>query len=226
MTAFKPCPDIIQLNGQTPIASGRVRDVWPRPGHDDEILKTIVERKRSEYAARRGLLGWLSQKLLGPYRTFWIEYKEYARVAHRAIESGRLNPIVEIGGLVQTDRGLAQVCKRARGVDGGPGRTLREILSSGDMTVDLTERLSAFAQDIIALNVNAPDLSTANVMFDAVEDRFVLVDGFGDKTIVPVRRILPNANQRRLEHWLSRYAQNILRWDSATQTFTLRTSLK
>ncbi len=75
--------------------------------------------------------------------------------------------------------------------------------------------LNLFMRDIWTLEVNAPDLSCDNVAFDAEAGQFILVDGIGEKTLLPVRAWIGALNRKKLHQMAHRIGGKIkARWDT------------
>lgn len=91
----------------------------------------------------------------------------------------------------------------------------------------MLDRLNAFLADVCALNVAAPDLNHVNVARDHTlgRERFVLIDGFGDKAMVPLRTLFPTLNARRRDRQFEKLARFApLRWPPGVRRFSLRGS--
>ena len=81
--------------------------------------------------------------------------------------------------------------------------------------------LNLFMRDIWTLEVNAPDLSCDNVAFDAEAGQFILVDGIGEKTLLPVRAWIGALNRKKLHQMAHRIGGKIkARWNEDARQFT------
>ncbi|MEP1765071.1 MAG: YrbL family protein [Sulfitobacter sp.] len=210
------------LAGRKPIANGAVRDVWDRPGHPDQILKTIRAHKRIKYA-QRGVFGRaIDHFRLGPYGTFRIEAQCYLKTAYKCVRQNLPMPIAEIGGLVLTDRGLAQVGEKITNKKGALAETLDSILRRSGLDQQHLTWLNEFAHTLFEVNANVPDLRAVNVVLDEQNDRFVLIDGYGDKTLLPIRTWIKPLNQKNLSTQfedMEKYGG--LTWHSETKSFSI-----
>lgn len=210
------------LTGSPPVAEGNVRQVWNRPEHPNQLLKTIRSRKRRKYESRNIVLRAIDNLRLGPYATFKVEYQCYIQTAYRCAKASRPNPIAEIGGLVLTDHGLAQVCEKVTDSSGQLAKTLEALLADRALDAHRVQLLNELAETLFSLNVNVPDLRPLNIVLDEVKNRFVVIDGYGDKTVFPVRAWFKSLNQSQLN---SRFAQmaikGVLEWDPAQKKFSL-----
>ena len=206
------------LEGRQPLARGAVRDIWERPGHPHQILKTIREHKRLKYAGKGSVSSAMDHLRFGPYGTFFIEYRCYMRTAYRCALVGRPIPIVEIGGLILTDLGLAQVCEKISDPGGSLAPTLHDVIEENALTDERLNWLNDLIADLYAVNANVPDLKAKNIVLDQERERFVLVDGFGDKTLLPIRAWIAPLNRRQTEARLRVIADRArLSWDQVAK---------
>jgi len=211
------------LSGLTPLAHGAVRDIWDRPDHPDQILKTIRAHKRAKYENRGKLRRTIDHLRYGPYGTFQIEYMCYLNTAYNCMRQNIAMPIAEIGGLILTDFGLAQVGEKISDTTGNLAQTLATILDQGTMTPERLVWLNEFTHNLIKINANVPDLRPVNVVIDERQKRFVLIDGYGDKTLLPVRSWFRTLNQKNLTAQLAKIANHgNLEWHAETHSFSLR----
>ena len=207
----------LDLSRVHPAASGSVRDVYSHPYDRTRLLKVLRGEKRRRHDDWPGPLGHL-----GAYRGVLREQACYLRTAIEAERTGRPNPLAEIGGVVRTDRGLALVVARVPDGRGGLGPTFRALMA-GTWDDDLLGALNGFVSAIYALRVNAPDISADNIVLDAVSLRFLLVDGFGDKTLFPLRAWLPWLNRRQVDRRFAALGEaGALSWSPTRRRFTRR----
>lgn len=224
MTAPPALPDDILELGDAPVlAKGAVRDVFERPGHPAQLLKVFQAWKQRDVLAPRGVKGFLGRvRPLGPYLGLLREYRSYLRAAYRAEREGRPVPVAEIGAVIRTDRGLAQVVEKVTDGGGGLAPNIKKIAQRKMLDATKLDRLNLFVRDVYALEVNVPDLTVQNVVWDALGMRFVLIDGLGDKTLLPLREWIPALNKRQIDARFSRIgALPGLAWDATSRRFTL-----
>ena len=94
-----------------------------------------------------------------------------------------------------TDCGLAQACGKTSDGEGRLAPTLETLLrTKGGLGARHAEWLNALAGGLYALNANVPDFLLKNIAVDEGGERLVLVDGYGDKTILPFRAWLAPLN--------------------------------
>jgi len=211
------------LAAQTPIAQGRVRQIWDRPGYPDQVLKTIQPGKRAKFAKRSRLRRALDDIRFGPYRTFRIEYRYYARTAFKCLKAQRPNPIAEMGGLIATDQGLAQICEKITDASGALASTLKVLVEANALDDQKLRWLNECIETLFVLNISVPDLSAENIVFDEVRQRCLVVDGYGDKAKIPFRTWIAYLNRAKLDFRISNKIAipGRLEWDSQTRRFFL-----
>ena len=221
-------PTVLDLSGSHPIANGHVRDVFVRPKDPDFLLKRARRNKWQDWANRRGIIAWMKRRRPdGPYRSFIKEYHAYVHAANMAERLGRPIPIAEFGGIVRTESGLAQVATRVSDGKGGLAPTLKQLSLDGRLDEALVEKLNTFVADIYALNVVAPDLNQVNIVFDSdgPSARFLLIDGYGDKSWLPLRALFPRLNARTLDRRFRRMSKlPQLEWSPRDRRFAFRRS--
>lgn len=211
--------DLVILTGQPIVGKGSVRDVYVHPTRPDYLIKVFNDRKRAD--ARQGVRG--AARFVRPhypYGDFIREQAEYMRCVILAGKLGCAVPIAEIASLTPTDLGTGQIVRRIGDGHGGVAKTVLALLSEGRFDADHLALLNSFMAEIWTLEVNAPDLSCTNVAFDGDAHRFVLVDGIGEKTIIPVRAWVGALNRRKLHKMAHGMAYKMqCSWDEAARRF-------
>lgn len=188
------------LAGVEPLATGQERIVFLHPSAPGLIVKVVrPERRLAREQADRT---WFRRGVrLRHYTLFLREIREYLALRARAPD-GEL-PLARVVGLVETDLGLGQVSERIEYPDGNPSPTLRQMIEGGAEREPLREAVERLGQDLLRLDVVVNDLNPTNLVGCTGADgrlRFVLVDGFGDTNVVPLRsmfRVLNHRNTRK-----------------------------
>ncbi len=163
-------------------------------------------RLRTRQQERRHLGSFLSG--------FTRELREYA--ASR-FEPG--DPLIThlptLFGIVDTDMGPGLIVGAALGRDGNLGATLLELAREGRVTREHLALLEELFRHFMSSGLVIGDLTARNLVLEQLPDgteRFVLVDGLGDKTLLPVQRWVPWFNQlckwRRIVRLRKRLASN------------------
>ncbi len=130
-------------------------------------------------------------------------------------------PLPRIFGTVPTELGLAQVVEEITDRK-GRSRTLADLVKAGPLSDKKLRRLTEFARGAIRSGIPIHDPRARNVLYgrrDGVPGFFV-VDGFGDRALVPLKRWIPWLNARLLNRRFDRMARETgLIWDAREQRF-------
>jgi hypothetical protein len=104
----------------------------------------------------------------------------------------------KIVGFADTSLGLGFVVKAERGPDGNYADSLSAISKSGHMDGAMRTQLDEFFEALLASPVVAGDIRLSNIVYAHNPERgghFVLIDGLGDKTGIPIQRLIPGLNR-------------------------------
>jgi hypothetical protein len=200
-------PQFLALSHLEPAAIGRQRYVFVHPSDPDLIVKVTTE---GYIERRRGLIGkwyknWHRRRLRS--RHFLVFLREIRE--HLALRAAgpELPPHVQsVVGFVETDMGLGLVSRAVRGRDGKLAPTLTALLRDGRFDDHARRKLDEFFAWLIDSPVVIGDLNVGNLVYGydrAVGDHFVVIDGLGDKNIIPLNSISRSLNRmsklRRVE---------------------------
>lgn len=176
---------MLRLADVEPLAVGQMRHVYRHPERADALVKVI----RADMLEQRwgGARNWLKRRARARQYTVYLrELHEYvalrARDAHAA-------PIVRVHGLVETDLGLGQVVEYMRGEDGGLAPTLERLLARHGDAAWIRRGVDGLFASLLEHRVVLSDMHVGNIVHgcgDQGEPRFALVDGFGEKNVVPL----------------------------------------
>ncbi len=182
----------IILRHSEPVASGSRHLIFQHPSAVDLLVK--IHRPA---AAPR----WykLHRRLYGPAIGFTREIREQLLVWSRCNEHPEfLNRIV---GICETDLGIGMMVQRLDDESGSLAENLTTMIDRGKFDAEKKTALAAFLDRLLASPLYFDDLHAANIVyaFDRKRGRyhFVLVDGIGHKTLIPVARFIPFLENRR-----------------------------
>jgi hypothetical protein len=85
-------------------------------------------------------------------------------------------------------------------------------------------KLNEFVGDVYLFNIVCTDLVPQNIVYETRHgrDRFVLIDGFGARNIIPFRRWSRRLNARALGESFAELARRLdLRWDPGARRLTI-----
>jgi hypothetical protein len=205
---------MIELSAQAPIAVGQLRRIYRHPTEPDLLIKVL----RPEAIAARwgGAKRWYKRIPRALHYTGYVrELKEYIAIQARA--PGSNPPIARMVGIVDTDLGLGLVSEMVRDESGAPGLTLAKLYEAQRGYAPWVEdALAVLLRDLQASNVIVGDFHAWNLVYGSDSrggPRFVLVDGFGEKNIVPRNsssRLLNQWNNRRLYRRMRKQIETIV----------------
>lgn len=187
---------ILHLQDRKPVAVGRARHVYEYPGSPDFLIKLLDPKGVDAVRARRR--NRFAVVRYGAYASWKRELSEYCGVIGRL---GYLpDCIAGFGGLVDTDIGPGMVVEHVRTRAGKTAPSLDRFrgVPSGDVpgglddwpdASALRDMVSRLFRDLSAGWIMASDLNLRNlVVSDSTGyPRLVLIDGLGDRTLIPVR---------------------------------------
>jgi len=200
----------LALRGTEPMAVGQLRAIYRHP----EVPGLLVKVIREDVAATRWKR-WHKRLPRALHYTGYVrELKEY--IAVRARHPGVDPPISRMVGLVETDLGLGLVSELVADADGAPGPTLAALYErERGFAPWLEQALADLLRDLLACNVILGDLHPWNIVHGSDSrggPRLVVVDGFGEKHVIPrssMSRALNRWNTRRL---FARMRANLVEW--------------
>lgn len=193
---------MIELSTRTPVAIGQLRKIYQHPDAPELLIKVL--RPEAIVARWGGARRWYKRIPRALHYTGYVrELKEYIAIQARAPESDP--PIARMVGVVATDLGLGLVSEKVRDENGAPGPTLARLYEDNrGFPAWVEEALAVFLRDLQRCNVIVGDLHAWNLVYGSDSrggPRLVLVDGFGEKNVLPrnsASRFLNQWNNRRL----------------------------
>jgi hypothetical protein len=197
-------PPVLTLSDRSPIASGTLRRVYQHPHVPERLVKVI----RPEVIERRWGKGsaWYKRwRRVGRFVAVQREVEEYLACHHR---TGRRLPFVQqVFGFEETDLGLGFVTEALRSRDGHIAPSLGAIIRAGRYDARVRAAFERFARDFEESDVVIGDFSADNIVLawdEAHDERFVLVDGLGCSTFIPLKSWCRAANRWSKRRQLAR----------------------
>ncbi|MBM9593805.1 YrbL family protein [Roseitranquillus sediminis] len=190
------------LAGETPIARGGESEVYERPGKPSQLVKVQRSYRLERMMQPTRLKDRL--KMLtpsGPYKNIVREYRAYLEATMLGIQLGRPPPLAHLRGLIATDRGMGQLVQKLRAADGSVAPTLKQLARRREIDDQVLAALNEFVGEIYVFNIVATDLRWKNLVYETRRgrSRVVMIDGFGVRTFIPVRRWFRRLNARKLD---------------------------
>lgn len=180
-----------------PIASGSIRDVYLHP-FDPTLLVKVVRASTIDEKFGSGRRWYKSRRRRYKHLiSFLREIREQI-----ALDAGSPLPppfLQRIVGFETTDVGVGLVVQAERARDGSLAPTLTKLIESGRFDATVATALNRFIAQLEASEVIVGDLHRHNVVYaykPEIGDHFVMIDGIGFKTLIPLERVSRYLNRR------------------------------
>jgi hypothetical protein len=203
--------DTIRLASETPCAIGGKRLVFAHPTDPSLVIKVM----RPEFGAGEFGTEPLWARLVRRYHFstgLLRELREQVKLRFEGDSYPRfLSPIL---AFVDTDLGPGLVSRAARDEHGGFAPTLKALIDRGAVDERVLADLERFCASVRASSIVVGDLNIGNIVhaYDPVEGpHFVLIDGVGDKTFVPLLRISGFLSRRAKNRKIARLMKAVRR---------------
>lgn len=194
-------PWYVDLSGLEPVAKGQESAIFVRPDKPSQLIKVRRPQQLEWLDSSTALKNRLRRRHgVGPYKNLFRQNRAYLDAMLRARELGRPPPLAHPRGLVLTDRGLGIVVQKIRDRDGGLAPTLRRLARQGQIDAEVIGALTRFACDMRDFHIIGNDLNPRNIVYETRRDRsrLVLIDGYGARNLIPLRRWSRRINDRSL----------------------------
>nr|WP_208347132.1 YrbL family protein [Pseudaestuariivita rosea] len=193
----------IDLANLEPFAQGSERLIYKSPSNNRQLVKVIKEKHR-----KRPMDNLYERMTLGPYILFMREYAAYISALMMQEKLGRRPPLPRIFGTVPTDQGIGQLVRMISDEMGKIAPTLQDLLQTDGFTQTELNLLNQFVEDLYGFHIVAYDLKPKNIVLEVKKSvrRFVLVDGFGDRALIPLKSIFTKLNNRKLDKEIAKLA--------------------
>lgn len=192
--------------GSKAVATGGRRCIFVHPLDPRLLLK--VRHRNLRLCDVSGVLQfcrWLKdtydRRILSPR-----ELEEYRRL-QRSKTLPSFLPV--LAGTVRTNLGLALSVSAVRDPSGNLAPTLCESVLAGRLDGRLEGAIDEFLAQVMASPVVAADLHSRNIVYDEMHHRFMLVDGIGDKTFLPLRSWFAFVNRYSKKKYIRRLREEI-----------------
>ncbi len=202
----------LHLGHLKPIASGNNRDVFAHPDDPELIIKIIKPATIDKHSGADASWKKNQFRRFKHYHTFLRECEEH--IASHLDPGGKPDFTHTVVGFVTTDLGLGLVTKAERGADGGYARTLADLIARGSFDDEAREALEQFKHDFFESGVIITDVNLRNLVYSHHPEkgsRFVVIDGYGEKNIIPFNSIFKWCHRRSKRKRVNRLTRAVAR---------------
>ncbi len=207
-----PHRSTIKLEEPDLIGRGRVKNVYRHPDDPHLVIKTIrpeIVASDGGFASKGKFGRWMFQGVYREFRREIIQYMELCRATYGTEQF--LFPIETPHGLVATSQGLGMVAEKIIAPDGNCW-TLEDLASGPGLEAKHWAALERFFDDCVRLHVVFAEVNDAGLMYTEARSgrpEFVLVDGIGDKLLIPVRAMSAQISGRYVRKVQQRFMDRL-----------------
>ena len=224
MTSFVFPADFADLTDLKQVAAGGERYVYRSDKFPNLLFKKqklVSERNLKPYDMKSFLL-----KNVPSFNSFIVrkEYRAYVDALTKNEKISNDFPITRLFGFVSVGSDLLQVVENVITPGREIGPTLGQLLNDKTFDAELLMALNKFARDLRDSQIRTNDVNANNIVLGTNRDgqlRFVLVDGFGDIHLLPVRTYFSFARRRHLIRLFSKLGKNALAFDTKSFQFCI-----
>lgn len=204
--------DTLFLDETHLIAMGQRCLVYRHPENSEQLIKVINPKFSGRNSFKTRLM--MRFPTLHRYRLskcFVRELIEFIRLrlTDPYIPSTCLQTVT---GLADTNLGLGLVVKAERGEDGGYAKTLKMLIQNHEFDDEIQNKLNAFYEQLARCDVAVSDCVPRNIVYAYHPSEgyyFVLIDGIGEKTGIPILRISATLRKRSRLRQISLFKKRV-----------------
>lgn len=213
---------VMHLSDRDIVAKGGHRNVYACPNQPELLVKVT----RPRFRRNRSIMKRAVRRLL-PDSAFRNALKELECEMKAALKSGldisRL-PLARSFGVVQTDVGPGVVVERISTEDGALAQNLLSMCARQEMTAETLDDLNIFVRKLFEFQIVGRDIHGKNIVYGLRDDirMFFLIDGYGERNLVPLRSLSRRLNDRSLNKQMQHIAQQSgMNWDKTNRAFSI-----
>uniref|UniRef100_A5WE42 PhoP regulatory network protein YrbL n=1 Tax=Psychrobacter sp. (strain PRwf-1) TaxID=349106 RepID=A5WE42_PSYWF len=181
--------------------SGTQKNIYAHPDDTDKIIKVMKPEHATPDGGRRGQHTLRAHRSQGIYKQFRRELLQYLQLCKNNYGANRFTfPIETVYGFVPTNQGLGLVTEKVLGPNNIP-ITLYDLERKQLFTAKHAEALDRFFEECCQLHVVYGEVNIAGIMYTEQRQgrpEFVLVDGIGEKLVIPFRAMSKTINDKNV----------------------------
>ncbi|CUK08112.1 PhoP regulatory network protein YrbL [Ruegeria denitrificans] len=212
---------LLRLSDQEPLAKGGHRNVYAYPDQPGLLIKVTRPRTRRNRSVSKRLV----RRIL-PDTAFRNALKEIECEMKAALKSGdkiAQLPLARSFGVVQTDVGPGVVVERIQSGDGQLAKHLLSTCRQHELSDQMLGDLNRFVEKLFDLQIVGRDIHAENIVYGLRDQTrmFFLIDGYGERNLVPLRSLSRRLNDRSLNKQMQHIADRTgLRWEKTQRVFS------
>jgi hypothetical protein len=201
--------NFIYLKEEDYVAKGSHNLVYKHPTNDDFLIKILgivkvlglIKKLETVKCLEQRLINsrWLGTfdivRKINRYRLTKANIRELREIIRLRFYDEFLTqppPFLQKGlGFVDTNFGFGILVAAEKDIKGNYAPTLTSLIRQEKINSEIVEALNLFCNQILSYDLIISDLHTDNLVYSYSQkfgNHFVLIDGIGDKNIVPILR--------------------------------------
>lgn len=206
---------MIKIDELELLGRGGHKYVYQHPIYEDRVIKVMIRERATEDGGRVEQNTIRGNRHQGIYRQFRRELIQYLQLCKNNYkDSNFMFPVETIHGFEPTDQGLGLVAEKIVSPIGTP-LTVDRMAKDGLFDDKARIAFNRFFDDCCDYHVVFGEVNIGGIMYTETRQgrpEFVLVDGIGEKVIIPLRSMskkINAGNVRKVEAKLKRQLQAI-----------------
>lgn len=185
----------------TILGQGTQKFVYEHPSDFDKVIKIMKPINATHDGGRANQHYLRSHRSQGIYRQFRRELLQYLQLCKSTYNQKVFTfPIETVYGFIPTDQGLGLVTEKIISPNGLP-ISLNELSQKKMLEDKHMEALKVFFDKCCEMHIVFGEVNIAGIMYTEQRQgvpEFVLVDGIGEKLIIPFRAMSKTVNTRNI----------------------------
>lgn len=206
---------MIKIDDLELLGKGRHKHVYQHPSYPDRVIKLMIRTRATESGGRTEQNVLRANRQQGIYREFRRELIQYLQLCKSAYKDNNfMFPVETVHGFERTNQGLGLATEKIISPNRSP-LTVEKMVVEGLFDEKARVAFNRFFDDCCDHHVVFGEVNLGGIMYtETRQDRpeFVLVDGIGEKLIIPFRsmsKTINNRNIRKVEEKLKMQLKNL-----------------
>lgn len=183
------------------LGQGTQKLVYEYPGDSHKVIKIMRPENATADGGRANQHHLRSHRSQGIYRQFRREILQYLQLCKNSYSTNNfIFPIETVYGFIATNKGLGLVTEKITSSDGN-SLTLEHLIINKAFGEKQKEALNIFFDECCEYHVVFGEVNIGGIMYTEHRQgrpEFVLVDGIGEKLIIPFRAMSKTINARNI----------------------------
>ena len=194
------------------LGQGTQKLVYEHPDDPCKVIKIMKPENATDDGGRANQHYLRSHRSQGIYRQFRREILQYLQLCKNAYGTNSLIfPIETVYGFMATNKGLGLVTEKITG-SAGTALTLEHLLINDTFGEKQKQALNIFFDECCKYHVVFGEVNIGGIIYTEQRQgrpEFVLVDGIGEKLIIPFRAMSKTINARNIRKVEQKIKQKI-----------------